>query len=312
MERVIFDTNAYRYLVTDKETKQIEKLIKKLKKKEDKRGLESLVSPIVARELLAHVADKHDPAYEKCLKAIKAMYLHNGDESSYRLLASPDMLVANAFFHQTLPQKEETNKALMQMAYHIAMKPTENAFKKLQRNLNLNRDQVLGEEQNFAQAMLQFVRQTDPTSTGWQVFPNDQEGRTRTLAAIRSTETSINLAAGLIYTVFMLLRSSGKEIELSYEGLYDLSSEFVRVFPEYIALYKLVFENMVNSEFNLLENSRSNFYWDIQLMLNIGDHSIGGDKLYFVTSDKAIINTAIGQNAKYTILTFDEYMDYVN
>jgi hypothetical protein len=37
MEQVIFDTNAYRYLVTNKEDKQIEKLVKKLKRKEKER-----------------------------------------------------------------------------------------------------------------------------------------------------------------------------------------------------------------------------------------------------------------------------------
>jgi len=47
-------------------------------------------------------------------------------------------------------------------------------------------------------------------------------------------------------------------------------------------------------------------------MLNIGNHSIEGQKLYFVTADKAIISTAIGENAKYTILTYNEYLEYIN
>ena len=46
-------------------------------------------------------------------------------------------------------------------------------------------------------------------------------------------------------------------------------------------------------------------------MFNIGNHSIGGDKLHFVTDDKAMIRTAIASNAKYTVHTFDEYMAYL-
>ena len=99
---------------------------------------------------------------------------------------------------------------------------------------------------------------------------------------------------------------------MPFQELVDRAKKFIELFPEPIALYKLVMENLVNSEFNLLENSRSNFVWDIHLMFNIGNMSINGSKVNFVTDDKAIIRTAISNNAKYTIHTFDEYLDYIN
>ena len=312
MEKVIFDTNAYRYLVTDKSFDEIDKLIEKIKSKEQQRGLESLISPIVAKELLAHVADKNDPSFQKCLNAIKAMYLHNGNEESYRVIASPEMLIAKSFFNETIPAKEETNKALIQIAYHLAKKPSDYVFRKFQRNLNLNREHVLDSENNYAQTLRQFVKNADPSATGWKIFPEDQPKRQAVLANIRSINTSLDIAAGFISIVYQLLLASGKNVHITYEELYDMSQEFIKIFPEVIALYKFVLENLVNSDFNLLENNRSNFVWDTHLMFNIGNHSIGGDKLYFVTADKAIISTAIGQNAKYTILTYEEYLEYIN
>jgi len=312
MEKVIFDTNAYRYLVTDKSFYEVDKVVEKLKSKEQQRGIESLISPIVAKELLAHVADKNDPAFQKCLNAIKAMYLHNGDENSYRIIASPEMLIAKSFFNETIPAKEETNKALIQIAFHLAKKPSKYVFKKFQRNLNLNRDHVLESENFYAQSLWQLIKKVDPIALGWKIFANDPKKRQEALTNIRSENTSLELAAGLIITVYKLLLETGKEIEISYENLYDMSTEFIKIFPEYIALYKHVLENLVNSEFNILENNRSNFLWDTQLMLNIGNHSIEGQKLYFVTADKAIISTAIGENAKYTILTYNEYLEYIN
>lgn len=42
MDKVIFDTNAYRYLVTDKTFEQIDKLVQKLKSREEKNNIESL------------------------------------------------------------------------------------------------------------------------------------------------------------------------------------------------------------------------------------------------------------------------------
>lgn len=314
MEKVVFDSNAYRYLVANKTYEELDKYLKKIKSKEATRGIESLISPIVTKELLAHVASKKDPAYEKCLKAIKALYLHSSEEdgNKYRMIASPELLISKVFFKESLPQKEETNKALVQIAYHLAQDPNDYTFKKFQKNLNLNKDHVLSSENFYSTSLMQLMRSLDPDSEGWKIFPKDEVKRKKALEQIRSDNTSIDLAAGQIVAIAEVLKSVGKNIDLDGKKLFDMSLKFMEVFPEFIALYKVVLENLVNSEFNLLENSRSNFLWDTQLMMNIGDHTIQGDKLYFVTDDKAILRTAIQENAKYSILTFDEYLAYIN
>jgi hypothetical protein len=311
MEKVIFDTNGYRDLVAHKTDKQIEKTLLRLKDREKKHNIESLISPIVAKELLAHLADKSDPSFDKCLKANRALYYHSGSKKSYRMLASSELLISKAFWNKEIPQKVETNKALGQISYHLATNPSEYVFKKFQKNLNLNRVHVLDSENTFALAMLQFVRTADPNSTSWRPFENDEKSRQKLLASIRSAETSLDIAAGYLVTVFQLLYSTGQVSKMTYDELFDKAVEFIKVFPEPIALYKVVMENLVNSEFNILEDSRSNFVWDTHLMFNIGKHSIAGDKLHFVTSDKAMIRTALGTDAKYSIWTFDEYMDYL-
>ena len=315
MERVIFDTNAYRYLVANKDDRQIEKTLERLKASEKKNGIETLISPIVSKELLAHVADRNDPQFDKCLKAIKAQYLHNGTSKSYSMIASPELLLSKTYFNQTIPAKEETNKAIGQILFNLATNPSEQTFKKFQRNLNLNRDHVLDGENNFALTMLQFVMAVDPSAVGWRIFPNNPQKREDTLKSIRSEKVSLEIAMGYLFTTYQLLINSGLFTPFSKENLFEeitgRAKDFLTTFPEPIALYKYVMENLVNSEFNLLEKSRSNFLWDIHLMFNIGDHSIDGSKLYFVTADKAIIRTAIGENARYSILTFDEYLEYL-
>ncbi|RYE59681.1 MAG: hypothetical protein EOP48_00080 [Sphingobacteriales bacterium] len=312
MEKVIFDTNAYRYLVSNVKFEEIDKMIEKLHSKEKIRGIQSLMSPIVITELLAHVADKKDSSFEKCLKALKAVYLHNSEEDQYRILASPEMLIAKAFFNEELMKKEESIKAMVQIAFHLSKKPNPYNFKKFQRTLTNIKNHVSNTELFFANALKELVTQSDPESKTWRIFPNNQKERQKVLKGIRSDDTSNSIAAGLILPVYDLLVNENKIQKITVETLQDMSQEFVKMFPEYIALYKLVFENLVNSEFNMLEDSRSNFIWDIQLMLNIGNHSVDNEKLYFVTADKAIISTAIGQNAKYSILNFDEYLDYIN
>jgi len=311
MEKVIFDTNAYRYMSTGRSFEELDKFIEKVKYRELQNNIETLISPIVTKELLAHLADKSDPSFEKCLNANKALYFHSGSTESYNMIASPELLISKAFWNKELPSKIETNKALGQISYQLATNPTDYYFRKFQRNLNLNRDHVLETENNFAQTMLQFVRNVDPSSTSWRPFANDDANRVKLLETIRSYSTSLDIAAGYLIVVYQLLYASGQVMSISFDELFDKAVEFVKIFPEPIALYKVVMENLINSEFNILENSRSNFVWDIHLMFNVGKHSIGESRLIFVTSDKAIIKTAINENAQYSIFTFDEYMEYL-
>ncbi len=311
MEKVIFDTNAYRYLSTGRSFDEIDKLINKVNYREQKNNIETLISPIVAKELLAHVANKKDPSYDKCLKAIKALYLHSGNDQEYSMIASSELLISKAFFDRIIPSKVETNKAIGQIIYHLATNPSDYVITKFQRNLNLNYEHVISSENEFALAMKQFITSLDPNIDEWKVFVNDDTGRTKALKQIRSIQASKEIALGYLFLVYQLLVFSGEISVLPTKDILDRADKFVEIFPEPIALYKVVMENLINSEFNLFENSRSNFVWDIHLMFNIGKHSIGGSQLIFVTADKAMIKTAIGENAQYSILTFDEYMEYL-
>lgn len=311
MEKVIFDTNAYRYLVKGKDFDQIDELITKFKAKEEQNGIETLISPIVVKELLAHLANKKDPSFEVCLKANKALYLHSGTKESYRMIASPELLISQVFFGKTIPTKIETNQALGQISFHLATNPSRHVFRKFQRNLNSNRDYILDTEKEFALAMKQFIIQNDPNAKGWRIFENDELSRKKVLQDIRSEKSSIEIAYGYIFLVYSLLFDLGQITQMTEEELLERAKTFTTFFPEPIALFKYVLESLVNSEFNILENNRSNFVWDIHLMFNVGNHSIGKGKVHFVTSDKAMIRTALAENAKSSIWTFDEYIEFL-
>lgn len=313
MERVIFDTNAYRYLANGREYDELDKYLEKVKFREQQQGIEALLSPIVAKELLAHVANKKDPSYEKCRKAIKAMYLHcKTDDEKYRMIASPELLISKSFFNKEIKSKVLTNQALGQMLFQFASDPSDHTINKLQRNLNLNYQHVVSTENEFASTMREHLRILDPKSDGWRIFENDEQGRKKALKGLRSKRASIEIAQGYILLVYFLLLGSGEIDQISKEVFDDMCEKFLDVFPEPIALFKVVIDNMINSEFNLFEDSRSNFVWDIHLMFNVGQHSIGGDSLNFVTSDKAMIRAAVKENPNCKIFTFDEYMEYLD
>lgn len=311
MEKVIFDTNAYRYLVTGKDWREIDSLIQEIKLKEQNNNLETLMSSIVAMELLAHVATKKDLQYQKCLNAINAMYLHNGNADNFQMVASFDMQIARSFFSTDFTKKVQTTQAIGQILYHLATKPSPYTFRKFQHNLNKIRRHVFESEQEFVSGMKSFIRAIDPSATGWRIFENDPINRKHTLDYIRSQQSSIEIAYGWIYTVYLYLVANGEIPPEQEYDFIDMSTEFIKIFPEPIMLQKQVLENMVNSEFDLTKDSRSNFLWDVQLMIHAGTNKLSGNKLYLVTSDDAMMQAAKKCGHHFSILTFEEYMDFL-
>lgn len=315
MEKVIFDSNAYRYLVTGKEYGEIGKVVQKLKAKEENNNIESLMSSIVAKELLAHVADKKDPNFQKCLNAVKALYLHSGNSENFKMIASPELLIAKSFFKYKIKSKIQTNNAIGQLLFHMASDPSDHIFRKFQHNLNLNKKHVDETELDFATTMKEFVTSKNGNSDGWRIFPDDEIKRRKVLDEIRSEESSISIALGYLTVVIDLIRKENPLLvnSITKDQLLEMGKTFTNIFKEPILLFKQVMENLVNSEFNILENSRANFVWDIHLMFNIGDNRLhDGSTLYFITSDKAMVRAATEGNGKLNVLTFDEYIEYLN
>jgi hypothetical protein len=315
MEKVIFDTNAYRYLVTGKKNKAVDALMKKVNHREKQNGIESLLNPIVAKELLAHIANKKDSSYSKCLLAIKALYFHSGNKSDYSMIPTPELLISKSFFNKVITRRVETNKAFGQMVFHFAKNPNKYVETKFQHKLNLNAQDVKNVEQGFAEEMEKFLGIIDPNRNGWKVFENDPIGRKKALENVRQKETSISIALGYLFITRGLLVLEGQLEEKNQDELMvelrPMAEDFIKIFPEPIALYKSVMENMINSNFNLFEKSRTNFIWDIQMMFYVGQNSVQNSKMIFVTSDKAMIKSALGTNTNNIILSFNEYMEYL-
>lgn len=300
MEKVIFDTNAYRYLVTGKTNKGIDAIVKKINDRERKNGIESLLNPIVAKELLAHIANKKDSSYTKCLKALKALYFHNGNDINYSMIPTPELLISNLFFNQVIDRRVETNKAFGQLVHAFAKTPSNYVYQKFQHNLNFNAKDVRNVEQGFAKSMEDFLQSIDPNRNGWKVFENDKIGRGKALKNLRNEDASIEIAMAYLFVTRDLLVKEGKLTEKSSNALMTelqpLAKEFIKVFPEPIALQKFVMENMITSEFNIYEKNRANFIWDIQMMFYVGQNSIKNSKMIFVTSDKAMVSSALKTN----------------
>lgn len=311
MAKVIFDTNGYRNLIAQKTFEDIDDYIALIKTKEKENDIETMFSPIVAQELLSHLADKNDGAYDRCLRANKAMYLHNGDRQTVNIFPAFEVLLAGMYFNDLPDARIETYNAIAQISMHLAMNPSEDIFALFYDKLQSIKSFVDAGEAGFIDSIRDYIHFLDPTTNDWMPFRNDPVKRKEFLTSVRSDLSTLHIAMGYVHLTYSTLVASGHNVIYTPDQLTEITIRLASEFPEPIALFKKVIENLVNSDFPLDQASRANFLWDISLMFNAGNHTIGNDKLYFVTGDKAIISTAVQQGASTAVLTLDEYLDYL-
>ncbi|MBI2284519.1 MAG: hypothetical protein HYU71_12475 [Bacteroidetes bacterium] len=310
-EIVIFDSNAYRHFTSGKPFSQVETDIKKVLELENDNNLISLINPIVLCELLAHLADPNDSAYDRCLKAVMALYLHNGDSKEFRTLVDPELMLCYSFFGKKIKSREDTVTGIGQIASAFAVNPTVDTTDQYKDKLEKIRDHVYQTEINFATDMQNAIRELDPSSTNWQIFANDPKKRGDYISYLRSETFPMHVGIGMMMRIYLLLVEHGLEIFDPSINLVPRAKQFAAQFNASIELYREVYMRLIGSDYNLFDNSRVNFIWDIHLMLSIGDQKIQNSQVNFVTHDKAILKAAEVTGHKYKILTLAEYLEYI-
>lgn len=310
-EIVIFDTNAYRHFTSGKSFEQVKTDTKKMLELEQENNLLSIINPIVLYELLAHLADPTDSAYDKCMKAVNALYLHNSYENEFRSLVDPEVILCKAFFDQTIKSREETVTVIGQIASEFSSIPTVATTNKYKEILEKIRDHVYQTEINFATDFQSAIKHLDPKTMNWQLFANEPPKREKFIAYLRSETFPVHIGVAMMMRIYLLIVEHGL---LKFDpsiNLVPLAKDFAQQYNATIELYKEVYMRLIGSDYNLFDDSRTNFVWDIHLMLSVGDQKISENQINFVTHDKAMLRAADVAGHRYKILTLKEYLEYI-
>ncbi len=308
---VIFDSNAYRNFVSGIPENELKDRVDKLIELEKQNDIISLMSPIVLSELMAHLADPSDTAYNKCKNAVKALYWHCGDEQEFRMLADPELILCKSFFDMTVQSREDSVLYAGQVASQIADDDSEANMEKFRPIFRQIRDHVYQAEINFATDIQAVIKEIDPDGSEWRLFELDDKKRKQFLDHLNTTTFEHQIGLGFALRAYLLLVEHNL---ITVDPNFDLVSRAKKIadlFKAAIELYKEVYRRIVNSEFNLFEKSRANFLWDIHLMFSIGDEKVKDCPLYFVTHDKAMLQAAekVGHNLR--VFTLTEYLEYL-
>lgn len=312
-EIVIFDTNAYRYLTQGKSFDQVEKTIRKFKEKEAEKGIVALMNSIVVEELLAHVAEPSDSSHEICVNALKGLYLHCGNNESFSMFPDIDVLIAKLLFNYEMPERVEQQETLGHLAYLIAKEETSKVLRKFPHQFKQVKRHVNETEELFVSATKEMIKAYNKTECDSELFPDNPEMKKKIKDHINST--SVSMEIGLAWVFETIQRITNQPIPLTPEYIKSAQtkySKFIEDFCAPIELWKEVLRRHIYSDFNMSNNNRANFVWDIHLMFSVTKLSMQGSKVYFVTADKAILNAAEKCGLNLSILTFDEYIEYLN
>ncbi|QXP52512.1 hypothetical protein [Cellulophaga sp. HaHa_2_1] len=310
MFKVILDTNFYRNLSRNKTNKQLVRLLNKIKSAENKKDISPLFNPIVAKELLVHINHKNWTHRKYIIQSLKALYQHSGTRENYEAIPSPELLIGKSFFHQEIKMKIETQNAIGQMAFHISKNPCLETFLKLEKNLSLNKKHIEEGEKGFTESITNFFKQIDPNSNGSNLFKSDKNKRNTVVKQIESKKTSIEIASAMLHVTNLLLNVQNKTKILSLKELEPMAEKFIEIFPEPINLQKEVFKKVVQNNFNI--EKHSNYIWDIHMMYYAGQNKINSSNMIFVTSDKAMIKSALNTNTQNIIYNYQEYLDFLD
>lgn len=313
MDIVIFDTNAYRNLVTDKDINDYKNDVNDFKEIEEKNDISALMHPIVIKELLYHVAGERNKLHYTCLNALKAMYFHCGNETQYAVLADFDLQLSNFFYKVVDPNRERIDRQLGEIVAALALHDNEKVLTKYQFNLKQIREQIKETEDFFKEQLKVFIHKIDPECDSWSILQNDDAKRADAIKYFNSEEIEDEISLGYVSMVHDHLLSKRLITSDTADELKRKADIFKEVFQVPIKLYKEVLKKFVQPDFNMDTKSRENFVWDIHIMFTVGDHILSGtnSSLYLITSDKEMRNAAKAVDFSTKVFSFPEYYEVI-
>lgn len=306
---VIFDTNAYRNFCIGKTTSEVKSEIQDIKEKERDLNIKALMSPIVAMEILSHLSDSTKREFEPSKKAIIAQYGHCSEDDSFKIIASPDMILCYTLFGQKLPKKKLYLDIIGNVAFEIWK---DEGIYSINKNISFLKEihfNVQNDENEFAQSMFEAIRSIDNNTTNFHLFSTDDNSRKEFLLNINSDKFDQLTALGFVMKSYKTLFDYGIITNINPEA--DLKPHinlFQHKFKASIELYRELYKRIVNTEFDINKKSRANFLWDILLLLTVGDEDVNCEKLYFITDDKAIQIASGISGHGIKVLTLKDYL----
>jgi len=301
---VVFDTNACRDICDRSKVQDPANEWKQYDGRLKSSGMLTFANPYVLMELMAHLTDESDPDYAECRSAICALYhLSAVNSQQVRIVADSEALVLRALYGLTLPETEQTTQCICTLA--IAIVNTPGALDSiLTAKLQQIQDHLSKVQVQFISDIWQFVVQVlNPSSIGWAPLENDETMRNVLLNILRSATMPQAIA-----TAFVVKAMHQAQLVESPAKLFGNAQFVSTTFPASIELYREILKRIIETGCDLNKKKRSNWIWDIQIVMGVGQHIATINKpLHLVTTDGDIIAAAESAGCRSFVHSLSEF-----
>lgn len=310
---VVFDTNAYRDLSAGKTNAELISLMHDIVAKEKSIDYHGYMCTTVAMELMYHLQDnKLWKSYRSCINAAPAMYLHCGDNNSFRLLPLPETQIAKAFFDIDAVNSITTQKSIGSILYDLSQGEPGTVATKYNSELTKVHQFIANAERSLAEEMDKLLTVYDPNyKHDWNPFVNDDLRRSKYIADIHSPGFKIVTAKAMIIAVGMMLQSQGLIKEVPQYGRLDVAAKaYVQHYGVSLLFRERFFDHLAGGNFDITKNSRANYLWD-EMILHFAGNSVNGESIMIVTTDGNMRKAIVDFDSTIPTMTLKEYLVHI-
>ena len=312
---IIFDTNAYRNLthnlpLADSRSKSLD-----LRRLEQRAGNFALASPIVIWELIAHLGDTNDPAYNRCLNALVTLAEHTWSpfdpNAGVCLFADAASTVCRELFHAVPPIATQNIQNLSKLAAYVKNHAPNLTLPAALTNLKVFSAELAKLEKQWLTDMQKILTDCDPQIAKPWVGGKDDKDVRRKLCAYFASQAFMDAWAAIT----VVRHANMLRVKLTSAELTEKTKVIRDVFPVPFHLMSALLQKFPTPQpVNLSSRKKkwANYLCDTAICFSIGGyHQVGSAAMFLVTADKAIKAAATTAGCPNRVVALPDYLKSV-
>jgi len=306
---LILDTNSYRYVAHDVSFERCRETAEKWKALDKKHENIAYASPIVIWELISHLANKTDPGYNDCLKALILLHGHTRSENdSYTISAVAHPLVnfCNNLFGKIPREADTTQRVLIELVDTINSNP-HNISDETQKRICVMEKRLAVIKRDWSANMISLTKD-DSKVDGDKWFTGGKKKTRKLLREFYQSKEFGNMFA----TVMVLNGAKEAGVDnITEEQLSNLASIVEINYPVVVKFNANFFEKLPSSSrlaFKSKKKKHANNAWDAAICYHISKAYLEGRKTILVTNDKAIHKASADVGLSNHVLKICDYL----
>ncbi|MFZ0887419.1 MAG: hypothetical protein WA005_03125 [Candidatus Binataceae bacterium] len=308
----IFDTNAYRELTIGKSLAEATAIALRIRELELGATTRAAANPFVIWELIGHLDNPTDPAYQHCLNALVALSEHtwslHDPPGGLCLTADAESTVCDALF-QAAPLVAWRNvQNLSLLAAHVKQHAPSLTDPAAVNNIRVFAAAMRKKETEWLRDLRALLDGCDPKlAHAWIGGRSDKETR-RKLRDYFGSQAFMDAWA----TIGVMRHAELVGMTLTQKELAKKGDVMRNVFAAPFRLTSVLLQKFPTArQINLTSRKKKwgNYMWDAAICYSIGRfHQIDGASVFLVTGDRAIRDAAVAANCAGSVVPLSDYL----